>query len=92
MAELPIGWVRPTQEQSQRGVIAVLYEPYYCFTDRGLIVVDYSGGYVDNSTKKAIPKSAVYGIEYDTERMNRRIKYGGHIPKWVIPIAKTVLE
>ncbi len=94
MVELKLGWHRPNEEQSARGVIAVLYEPCYCDVEglgkegERIRVVNYYGGYTDNKTKQKIEQTLVYGIEYDTERMNRRIKQGGNLPKWVIPIAK----
>jgi hypothetical protein len=75
-------WRKPTTEEQARGFVAMLPMTFYCQTDRGMLAIDYTGGYTDKETKVTYPRNPAWQ-GYTQAQLNRYIQRTGNRPEWM---------
>jgi hypothetical protein len=57
---------------------------FYCQTDRGMLAIDYTGGYTDKETKVSYPRKTAWQ-GYSQRMLDNRTKRGASLPEWYAP-------
>jgi hypothetical protein len=76
-------WRKPTADEQARGFVAMLPMTFYCQTDRGMLAIDYTGGYTDKETKVSYPRKTAWQ-GYTQAQLERRAKRGTDVPTWFV--------
>jgi hypothetical protein len=74
-------WRKPAADEQARGFVAMLPMAFYCQTDRGMLAIDYTGGYTDKETKVTYPRKQAWQ-GYTQAQLERRAKRGDSLPTW----------
>jgi hypothetical protein len=77
-------WRKATEAEQARGFVAMLPMTFYCQTDRGMLAIDYTGGYTDKETKVTYPRKQAWQ-GYTEAQLERRAKRGADVPSWYAP-------